>query len=163
MATAGYGPTAVQEAHYSVYADPSNLLNPQPTVFENHVVSMDVDGVPLELALWDTAGTAPLRLRSLLAMACSFTPDPGPNSVCYTLQARRTSPNCAHSPTPTPTSSFSASQSVQLLARRSPHAPLRPRDLVLTGPPSLRRLTTPPRSKTLRPSGSRRSLSCVRG
>ncbi|ORY69273.1 P-loop containing nucleoside triphosphate hydrolase protein [Leucosporidium creatinivorum] len=38
----------------------------EPTVFENHVAEMVIDGVPIELALWDTAGQEDFaRLRSL--------------------------------------------------------------------------------------------------
>ncbi|GJN91487.1 hypothetical protein Rhopal_004510-T1 [Rhodotorula paludigena] len=38
----------------------------EPTVFENHVAEVDVDGTQLELALWDTAGQEDFdRLRVL--------------------------------------------------------------------------------------------------
>ncbi|BGO99338.1 GTP-binding protein RHO3 [Rhodotorula toruloides] len=38
----------------------------EPTVFENHCVDIVVDGTPIELALWDTAGQEDFdRLRSL--------------------------------------------------------------------------------------------------
>ncbi|GAA6038978.1 hypothetical protein JCM8097_000137 [Rhodosporidiobolus ruineniae] len=38
----------------------------EPTVFENHCVDMTIDGVQLELSLWDTAGQEDFdRLRSL--------------------------------------------------------------------------------------------------
>lgn len=63
--------------HERIMADKLFTLtwDPQPTVFENHVVSMDVDGVPLELALWDTAGKFQVQL------------------ACPTFWSRRTHPS----------------------------------------------------------------------
>jgi len=52
----------------------------EPTVFENHCVDLVVDGRPVELALWDTAGQEDFdRLRSL-----SY-PDTNLVMVCFSV------------------------------------------------------------------------------
>lgn len=49
----GSGKTSVLFA----YTKDSFLEKYVPTVFENHVARVNVDGRPMDLALWDTAGT----------------------------------------------------------------------------------------------------------
>ncbi|KLT42835.1 hypothetical protein CC85DRAFT_273777 [Cutaneotrichosporon oleaginosum] len=57
--------------------------NYEPTVFENYIETVDVDGQPVELSLWDTAGQEDFdRLRSLsyldthVVLVCFSVDDP---------------------------------------------------------------------------------------
>jgi hypothetical protein len=65
-----------------------------PTVFENYVADIEIDGKQIELALWDTAGTCAAK-RSSVKLASPLTPNwpccAGRGLVCGAgiLQARR--------------------------------------------------------------------------
>jgi len=74
-----------------------------PTVFENYVAEVDIDGRTVELALWDTAGAFPEPRDDCRARRMFGSADARTYIVLTRTQARRTTTVCGRSRIPTRT------------------------------------------------------------